>query len=210
MLRQVGISDVIQMECLGRKSSVLEVTSPNGTGQVFIEEGAITHAEIGPVRGEPALFQLLALTGGEFLLKPFVKPPRRTIDAHWESLVMEAARLLDEASAAPGPAGAPEPSAPAGQPPSASAEGAPTRRFPQEIVLCSGTGELFYEWQSGDVESRIQLLNLISRTSASLIQSLPLERSDRLEIETRDDRVVILLQQDRRVFVRSGIRRAGP
>jgi len=207
MLRQVGISDVIQMECLGRKSSILEVTSPKGTGQVFIEEGAIIHAEIGPVRGEPALFQVLALTGGEFLIKPFVKPARRTIDAHWESLVMEAARLFDEASAAPG--GTTASAAPESPPPPAPAETPATQRRVQEIVLCSGTGELFYEWQSAGVENRIQLLSLIARISASLVQSLPLTRSDRLEIQAREDRVVILLQQDRRVFVRSAAPPAG-
>jgi len=204
MLRQVGISDVLQMECLGRKTSVLEVNSAQGSGRVYIEEGAIVHAELGTVRGEPALFKLLALAGGEFLLKPFSKPARRTIDAHWESLVMEAARLMDEASAPP-------PAAPPGQeqPGTAGPPPAPPRRV-LEIVLCSGTGELFYEWQSPGVEGRIHLLNLLSRISSSVAQSLSLGRSERVEIEAREDRVVVLLQQDRRVFVRSGAQPAAP
>jgi DNA-binding NarL/FixJ family response regulator len=208
MLRQVGLPDVLQMECLGRKSSVLEVTSPKASGRIFISDGSIIHAEMGTTQGEPALFQLLALGGGEFLLKPFAKPARQTIDAHWESLLMEAARLFDEAAAGATtsePAAAtPDTIAPGVQPAAAPAQPVPSDRRIREIVLCSNTGELFYEWQSADIEHRIQLLNLILKISTSLAQSLALARADRLEIETRDDRIVVLLQQDRRLFVRSG------
>lgn len=213
MLRQVDLPEVLQMECLGRKSSVLEVTSPAAAGRIFIQDGSIIHAEFGAAHGEPALFQLLALSGGEFRLKPFARPARQTIDAHWESLLMESARLRDEAAAegtaAEPPVEAPGITAPGVQSAPAPAQPPSPHRHIREIVLCSNTGELFYEWQSSDVEKRIQLLNLILRLSASLGQCLSLARADRLEVETRDDRVVMLLQQDRRVFVRSGAESGG-
>ena len=201
MLRQVGLPDVLQMECLGRKSSILEVSSPSATGRIYIHDGSIVHAEFGLLQGEGALFQLLGLAGGEFLLRPYVKPARQTIDGHWESLLMESARLRDEALGETGPAGPKTTPSPDAVPRPTSAD-----RHIQEIVLCSNSGELHYGWQSADAERRIQLLNLIWKLSTSLSRSLSLGRADRLDVETASDRAVLLLQPDRRLFVRSGAR----
>ncbi len=95
-LRQVGLQEVIQMECNGRHSSILEIRNPELRGQIYIEAGAITHADIGTLVGEPAFYRLLALRGGEFSVKPFKAPPQRTIEARWEFLLMDAARATDE------------------------------------------------------------------------------------------------------------------
>ena len=70
LVKQVGLTDVLQMECLGRKSSVLDVNSPIGSGRIYIQDGSIVHAVIGVTEGEKALFEILGLSGGEFLLKP--------------------------------------------------------------------------------------------------------------------------------------------
>jgi CheY-like chemotaxis protein len=199
MLRQVGLPDVLQMECLNRKSTVLEVTASIDSGRIFIEDGSLIHAESHTQEGEAALFQLLALSGGEFQLKPFTKPARHTIDGHWESLLMESARLRDEAAAANAPPG----------PDVLLAEAEPESppvsldRKVEEIVLCSATGELLYEWQSKNVDRRIQLLELISNVGLSLAKTPLLTRGDRLEVESPDSRAVILIQPDRRVFVQS-------
>ena len=99
-LRQVGLADVIQMECLGRQSLILEVRNARTRGQIFIEAGRIIHATAGKLTGEKAFQQLLALTGGQFQLQPFRSPPERTVAGTWEFLLMEAARVRDEKSAA--------------------------------------------------------------------------------------------------------------
>ena len=96
MLRQVGLPDVIQMECLGRNSSILEVRNQRMQGQIYIETGAIVHAVVGTLTGEKAFYRLLSLTGGEFHLQPFKPPPERTVHGQWEFLLMEAARIHDE------------------------------------------------------------------------------------------------------------------
>ena len=197
MLRQVGLSDVLQMECLNRKSSVLEVTASNDTGRIYIEDGAIIHAESRAQQGEKALFQLLGLRGGEFHLKPFAKPARQTIDGSWESLVMESARQHDEASGASAEAADAEAVAESQAPPVVA------DRKIEEIVLCSGAGELLYEWQSKNVDRRIQLLDLLYNISASFGKTPPLTRGERLEIESPEVRVVLLVQPDRRILVQS-------
>src|SRR5579863_3830715 len=47
VLRQVSLQDVIQMECLNRNSSILEVSAGKSTGRIFIKDGSIIHAEMG-------------------------------------------------------------------------------------------------------------------------------------------------------------------
>lgn len=122
VLRKVGLQDVIQMECLARSSSVLEISNARASGKIYIETGQIIHAQVASVTGEEAFNQLLALGGGQFNLKPFSEPPSRTITGQWEFLLMEAARKSDEAkealAAAPPPVSEPPPSGP--QPVSAS------------------------------------------------------------------------------------------
>ena len=95
-VRQVGLQEVIQMECLGKHSSILEILNRELRGEVYIEDGAITHATVGTLTGEQALHRLLSMRGGEFKVKPFKAPPQRTIEARWEFLLMDSARATDE------------------------------------------------------------------------------------------------------------------
>ena len=85
--------DVIQLECLGGNSSVLEVRNQQTAGEIYIEGGAIIHASTGKLVGEKAFHQLLSLTAGEFRLIPFRAPPARTVQRQWESLLAEATRV---------------------------------------------------------------------------------------------------------------------
>lgn len=96
VLRQASLQDVIQMECLNRNSSILEVHAGKWVGQIYIKEGNIIHAQAAERNGEAALNRILGLSGGEFNLRPFTEPEQQTIDAPWEFLVMEAARARDE------------------------------------------------------------------------------------------------------------------
>lgn len=232
MLRQVGLPDVLQMECLGRKSSILEIHTGNTVGRIFICDGSIQHAEAGSLHGEPALFKLLGLKGGEFHLKPFTTPPKQTIDGHWESLLMEAARLRDEAEGAAAgidenatslaPEIAPlEPVAdetapveshaipfPAAETPAEvschpEADASGTEWRTQEILICSATGDVLYEWQAAGVDRRLRLLNHLASQAEWLEQSLPLGRAGRLEIAGLTERTVAVLEADHRVFVRT-------
>jgi CheY-like chemotaxis protein len=209
MMRRVGLQEVLQLECLGRKSSVLEIFTGKVRGRIFICDGSIVHAESGALQGEVALYGLLALRGGEFNLLPFTEPPRRTIEGQWESLLMEAARLSDEGQkflepdeAGPG----------AAEPGELAAAGALDRPAGQvrieEIVLCSGAGEVLYEWDTKSLELRLRLLEQIEQQAAQLSSLAPVGRFDRLEIMTPDGRIVCQVQPDRRLFVRSAGTRA--
>ena len=203
MMRRVGLQEVLQIECLGRKSSVLEVFTGKVRGRISICDGSIVHAESGALQGEVALYGLLALRGGEFNLLPYTEPNRRTIQGQWESLLMEAARLTDEGQkfleadeAGPGAA---EP----GQLLVAETKDVPPGEVRiEEIVLCSGTGEVLYEWETKSLELRLRLLEQVEQQATQLGSLARLGRFDRLEILTADGRIVCQVQPDRRLFVR--------
>jgi len=95
-LRHVGLQEVIQMECNGRNSSILEIRNAELRGQIYIETGQIVHAAVGTLTGEQAFYRLMSLRGGEFQVRPFKAPQQRTIESRWEFLVMDAARASDE------------------------------------------------------------------------------------------------------------------
>lgn len=107
VLRQVGLQDVLQMECLARHSVVLHIRADSVEGKVFVKDGQIIHAQCAGRKGEEAFNHLLSLTGGEFDLLPFIAPPEQTISGSWEFLLMEAARQRDEGGEAEAEAGSP-------------------------------------------------------------------------------------------------------
>ena len=98
-VRNVGLQEVVQMECNGRHSSILEIRNPELRGQIYIEAGVITHAAVGELTGEQAFYKLMSLRGGQFHVLPFRSPPQRTIEARWEFLLLDAARATDEETA---------------------------------------------------------------------------------------------------------------
>src|SRR6266545_1922934 len=200
VLRRVGLQDVLQMECLARGSSVLDISTAETHGSVFVKDGQIIHAQIGELAGEEAFNHLLSLSGGQFNLKQFTEPPVRSISGSWEFLLMEAARKRDEAQdpllglAAGGAVGAA--AAPAPRP----AE----RRRPNidEVLICSTQGDVLYEWQCADANARIRFLQFLSQKSWQLRQGLPLGHFQRLEMEGLNNRVVTHIDPDRALFVR--------
>lgn len=206
--RYMGLPDVLQLECLGRKSSLIEVFTPQAQGRIYVAQGNIVHAEAGALEGEMALYGLLGLEAVEFNLHPFRPPPRRTISAHYEFLLMEAARLSDEGTrffeATPAAAPfEPLPGLPLESGAAAEAAAVAAQPRPEEVILCSGAGEVLYEWQSPALKSRLALLAQLEQQAADLNGILPLGRFDRLEIRSETDRVVCQVQPHMRLFVRS-------
>ena len=233
VLRRVGLQDVLQMECLARSSSVLEISTSAARGSVFVHDGQIVHAQLGELAGEEAFNHLMGLTGGNFNLKPFSEPPARTITGSWEFLLMEAARMRDEAketSLSPTAAKADESTtAPGGlteilrQVPPVSAHAiagaggigsipgpsiaaAPVETLRpkiDEVLICSTKGDVLYEWQCPDTNARIRFLQFLSQKSWQLRQGLPVGHFQRLVVEGPADRIVTHIDSDSALYVRS-------
>ena len=227
VLRRVGLQDVIQMECLARSSSVLEISNAQATGQIFIETGQIVHAQVGSVSGEDAVNRLLALGGGQFALKPFSEPPTRSVSGQWEFLLMEAARKSDEAkealAAEPPPASGTnfaaevaklefDTAAIAEKPaePVSNYELVPVlpagvswRPKVDELLILSKEGEAIYEWQCANVELWVGFFEFASQRGQRLAQLLPLGHFDRLEIQSGGARAVVMISDDKGVLVKT-------
>jgi CheY-like chemotaxis protein len=199
VMREVGLIELLQLECLGKRSSVLEIKGPNSDGRIYISEGAIIHAECEDVIGLKALAQLLRLTGGEFHLAPFTQPNRHTIEGQWEGLLMEAAQSSDEQAG----------DETARQPDGGMAPGAlepKADRRVEEIVVISNSNDILYQWKAKDAERRVRLINLLLIKSADMGKIVPaLGRIDRFEINEPSSRVICLLQQESKVFVRLSV-----
>ncbi len=208
IMRRVGLQEVIQMECLSRKSSILEVFADRMRGRIFICDGNIVHAESGSLSGETALYGLLGLQGGGFNLLPFAEPARRTIAGHYEFLLMEAARLSDENAESqrqPLPASPPgaEPELEDSPPAPAMPSILDAARRVEEVLLCSGVGEVLHSAGSLSLERRLGLVAQIEQQAEDLAALLPTGRFDRLEAATTTGRVVCVIQPHMRLLVRS-------
>jgi CheY-like chemotaxis protein len=194
MLRKIGLEDILQMECLSRHTSVLEVAAQGRTGRIYIKGGKLVHAEFGSETGETALNRLLALRGGEFLHAAYTEPARRTLDGSWEFLLMEAARKRDEMTAAvedvaEGPA----------------ASASTGLSAVKEIVVAAERGQVLYSRGSTDAAARAAVLVLLHNVSRLLEQSQPFGPLERVDFIAEPERMVARVHEQGGVFVRGCI-----
>ena len=193
MLRSVSLEDVIQMECVGRNSSVIEICNEEILGRIHIEDGQIIHAAGGELMGERALQKLLSLPGGSFELVPFEVPPQRTLSGPWKLLLAEATRQIEiaapkmEASAADAAARAP------------LTEAAPLVR---ETLIGTDTGAPLYDDGCDQAQARMQWLMAVAQQAALFNATVSLGHFDRLEIQFSGGRAVAQAREDRLVYVR--------
>ena len=220
VLRRVSLQDVLQMECLSRSSAILEVSTKQLRGHIFIHEGQIIHSEAGQRTGEEAFNFLMSLTGGDFNLKPFVEPAQRTITSSWEFLLMESARKQDEASEPTSPLTADPikagprkgPSPPStrdtkffSKPDAFGVDNVNPRPETAELLICSVQGDVLYEWQCADSSARIGFLEFISQKARQLSVGLCMGSFERLEIHSPRSRVIAQMENEHAIFVRTNL-----
>jgi two-component system, chemotaxis family, protein-glutamate methylesterase/glutaminase len=114
-LRNIQITDIIQMCCLAGASLCIRVTQDNERGTIYIEEGEVVHAEYGQSTGVGAFFTILGWQSGQFETMEAAPITHPTIKEACQFLLMEAARQADELSLALSDVEAPEPAGPASE-----------------------------------------------------------------------------------------------
>ncbi len=191
VLRKVGLQDVIQMECLARNSSVLEIYNEHVLGQIYIEEGQIVHAVGGDLVGERALQKLLSLPGGSFELAQFAPPEKKSLSGSWEMLLMNAAQACDE-NAALLQEESKAKNASANKPAS----------HLEETLVCTSAGDTLFDGVLHDAPARVSWLQSMDQKAALLGQLLPLGNFDRLETQLVEGRAISLNRGGKLVFVR--------
>jgi CheY-like chemotaxis protein len=200
---QVGLQDVLQMECLARKSSILTISTGNRRGQIYVCDGEIIHAESGQLQGELALYGLLGLTGGEFNLQPFAEPTRRSISGAYEFLLMEAARLRDENSSQSSPRNN------LGSSDTTFLENTmhtePRGVRIEETLLCSRAGEVLYQWNCDSIEKRLELFKKLEEQAVEASKGTPSGRFHRVSMDIGTSRVIVQIQPAYKLLVRSAL-----
>jgi response regulator RpfG family c-di-GMP phosphodiesterase len=97
-LQEMALPDIVQVLWHGRKTGSLKIRSGASTGEIHFVEGNAYNALWENLRGEEAVYAMLALKQGEFSVDPNVRAPQRVIHESPEALLLEGMRRLDEAA----------------------------------------------------------------------------------------------------------------
>jgi CheY-like chemotaxis protein len=97
----IDLFDFVQMILLSRKQKLISITDPISMqmGLMYLKSGDVIHAECGMLQGEDAFYTIMAMKSGIFSDMPWIEPNARSINAPFNHLLMEAARIMDESSA---------------------------------------------------------------------------------------------------------------
>ncbi len=96
-LTDMSLPSLLQMICLEERNATLILEHQGEEGAIYIDGGEITHATLGRIVGEEAVFKLLTWEDGAFNVRNFMSMQRRTIAVPRDQLVMEGMRRIDEA-----------------------------------------------------------------------------------------------------------------
>ncbi|HVO30069.1 MAG TPA: response regulator [bacterium] len=96
-LDEVALPNLIQMMNLLNKNGVLALKGDAGaSGEMYVKDGELIHARLGPVEGRKAVQRMLAWSAGEFSFEQRAVDARRTIEERTDSLLLDSLRQLDE------------------------------------------------------------------------------------------------------------------
>lgn len=95
-LSELSAVDVIQMLCLGRKTTALRIARGQSSGVILIHNGDIVHGIWDNIVGEDAVHEMIAVEDGVFNMAPFPPDFERTIYGDYQHILMEGVRKLDE------------------------------------------------------------------------------------------------------------------
>lgn len=96
-LESINLADIMQLVSNSRQSGKFELSKDdNQKGYIVVKNGEIIHAEMDNFTGTDALFTLFSWGQGEFVFKEGYFEAEATITRPVTSLLMEAARRIDE------------------------------------------------------------------------------------------------------------------
>ncbi len=95
-LRNIQLTDIIQMCCLAGASICVRVRQDEQEGTLYVKDGDVVHAECGSITGVQAFFTILGWSSGQFETLDLALNVAPTIKEPCQFLLMEAARRADE------------------------------------------------------------------------------------------------------------------
>lgn len=97
-IQSKSLMDIIQLECISRNSTLLEIHRGPLVGKIWIRDGELIDAEVETARGEAAFQRILAWKSGSFENRPGEPGRERTIIRSVNALLLESAQTFDEKS----------------------------------------------------------------------------------------------------------------
>lgn len=94
-LQDLSLPNICQIICLERRRVALALRRGQERASIMFDGGEITHAAVGKLEGEEAVYHLLTWTDGSFRTTNDA-PVRRTIAMRWDQILMEGMKRLDE------------------------------------------------------------------------------------------------------------------
>jgi len=95
-LNELPLPDVIQLVSVSGKTGAFEIQCDEAEGKIYLRDGQIVDARVGRLRGDSAVYEMAIWSQGNFSFNPGEKSEQVTIHMSNASLMMEAARRLDE------------------------------------------------------------------------------------------------------------------
>ncbi len=95
-IQELPVPDIIQLVSVSGKTGMFVLSRGPERGYIYLRNGRIVHAELGGLSGEEAVYALAIWSSGDFQFTPGKETDSITIDKTNTSLLMEAARRLDE------------------------------------------------------------------------------------------------------------------
>jgi len=94
-LQSIGLTDVVQLLSVNKKTGELRVSNGKDHGVLFVLDGEVIHAEMALLKGESAAFEALEWERGEFEFVPAKVKAGGSIRRSVPDLLMESARNSD-------------------------------------------------------------------------------------------------------------------
>ena len=95
-IQELPVPDIIQLVSVSGKTGMFMLVRGTERGYIYLRNGRIVHAELGGLSGEEAVYALAIWSTGDFQFTPGKENDSVTIEKTNTSLLMEAARRLDE------------------------------------------------------------------------------------------------------------------
>ncbi len=102
-LQALSFVELLQTLNLGGKTARLALRANSGTGTVWFQDGAVVHADAGPLLGDLAVYEMAGWTSGRFLVEYGITTEIRSTTGDTTQLLLEALRRIDERASDPTP-----------------------------------------------------------------------------------------------------------
>jgi CheY-like chemotaxis protein len=97
-LAQMNVMDLLQSLDMGHKTCALTLSNNGEKCEMFFSDGQINHALYGNLKGDEAVYKVMAWTGGNFEINFAGSSTQQTTTRSTQGLLLEGLRLLDESN----------------------------------------------------------------------------------------------------------------